>query len=284
MTQALALTEQHVEIRDRYTNWLRSWSDSERTIQARRTMMTSRLAAWGLDGFTEQNVVDYLAAPKADGSKRSKWTRSTYYAHLNCICAWLLVAGLIPVNPMVNVRKPDRGSKMPRPLSEQEVARIEATVQPPTSDWIKLALLAGLRASEIAAIRGEDVQADGIYVDGKGGKREILPCHPDLWHLAQRYPRTGYWFPGQFEGHMRSQQISLRVGHLFRSLGIDGSIHRCRHVYATRLLRSGVNIRTVQKLMRHSNLDTTANYTAVDEDELRNAVNLLPSSSGPTAA
>jgi Phage integrase family len=50
-------------------------------------------------------------------------------------------------------------------------------------------------------------------------------------------------------------------------------VHRCRHVYATRLLRSGVNIRVVQQLMRHASLQTTAAYTAVDEDELRDAVN-----------
>jgi integrase/recombinase XerD len=58
-------------------------------------------------------------------------------------------------------------------------------------------------------------------------------------------------------------------------MGISGSIHRCRRVYGTRLLRAGVNIRTVQQLMRHSNLDTTAAYTAVNEVELRNAIDML---------
>jgi integrase/recombinase XerD len=93
--------------------------------------------------------------------------------------------------------------------------------------------------------------------------------------MAQRYPRYGYWFPGNQAGHIRPQQVSMTVGRLFHSIGIEGSIHRCRHVFGTRLLRSGVNIRTVQKLMRHANLDTTANYTAVDEDELRAAIDLL---------
>ncbi len=59
---------------------------------------------------------------------------------------------------------------------------------------------------------------------------------------------------------------------VFDALGIEGSIHRCRHVFGTRLLRQGVHIRTVQKLMRHASLSTTANYTAVDEDELRAAI------------
>jgi site-specific recombinase XerD len=58
-------------------------------------------------------------------------------------------------------------------------------------------------------------------------------------------------------------------------LGIEGSTHRCRHVYATRLLRSGANVTGVQRLMRHGSLETTAAYTAVDEGELRGAVKLL---------
>jgi integrase/recombinase XerD len=259
------------DVLDEYAEWMRSWGASERTIGARLTMARSRLAAWGLDGFTTENITTYLARP---GLK--KWTVSTYHAHLTDICGWLLATGRIPSNPMPDVRKPRRPKGAPRPLSEVEVARVLSVVQGRTRHWIMLALLAGLRSSEIAKIRGEDVTVDGIYVHGKGDKAEVLPCHPQLWVIAQEYPRRGYWFPGNENGHIRSQQVSATVGRLFEALGIDGSIHRARHVYGTRLLRAGVNIRTVQKLMRHSNLDTTANYTAVDEDELRAAINLLP--------
>ncbi len=254
-----------------YVTWLRSWSDSERTVKARQTMANARLKEWGLEGFTETNVTTFLARPEL----KSRWTKSTYHAHLTCFCAWLEAAGWIESSPMPKVRKPKRPQNRPRPLSEREVARVLSVAEGTTADWINLALLAGLRASEIAKIRGEDVNADGIFVQGKGGKQEVLPCHPQLWDMAQHYPRIGYWFPGNDNGHVRSQHISLTVGRFFHALGIEGSIHRCRHVFGTRLLRSGVNIRTVQKLMRHSSLDTTANYTAVDEEELRAAVNLL---------
>lgn len=230
-------------------------------------MASSRLKAWGLDGFTAANISEFLARPNL-----SKWTRSTYHAHLTCFCAWLNASGYLDTNPMPDIRKPKRPPGKPRPLSEAEVEKVLSVVTGTTRDWILLALLAGLRASEVAKMRGEDVSADGIYVEGKGGTKEVLPCHPDLWDMAQRYPKYGYWFPGKQDGHVRNQQISLTVGRLFHSLGIEGSIHRCRHVYGTRLMRAGVNIRTVQKLMRHANLDTTANYTAVHEDEMRAAI------------
>lgn len=267
------------KILSEYEAWMRSWGASDRTIKARLTMARSRINAWGLDGFTVENVQAYLARRRvmADGTERemSQWTRTTYHAHLTDICAWLVATGRLEETPMPDVRKGKRPKGIPRPLSEREVERVLAVVTGQTRDWILIALLAGLRASEIAKIRGEDVTADGLYVLGKGNKPEMLPCHPDLWDMAQRYPRTGYWFPGSDDGHMQAQQVSLVTGRLFHAMGIDGSIHRARHTYGTRLLRAGNNIRTVQKLMRHANLDTTANYTAVDEDEMRAAINKL---------
>jgi len=258
------------EIAAEYVVWLRSWGASPRTIEARGQLARSRLAAWGVEGMTAVNITDFLARPDI-----KPWTRSTYHSNLTCFCAWLVASGHREGNPMAQVRKPKRPAPRPRPLTEAEVERVLAAVEGEVRDWILLALLAGLRASEIAKIRGEDVTADGIYVIGKGGKAETLPCHDDLWAMAERYPARGYWFPGPDEGHFRPQRISLIVGDLFHALGIQGSIHRCRHVYGTRLLRGGENIRVVQKLMRHSNLDTTATYTAVDEDELRAAINRL---------
>lgn len=260
-----------MEIIDEYETWLRSWGAAERTIEARRTLATSRLREWGLDGFTPANLTAFLARDL------SKWTRATYHSNLSDFCAWLAAAGYLDEDPMPGIRKPKRPKSLPRPLSEAEVTRVLDVTEGRVRDWVLLALLAGLRASEIAKLCGDDVAADGLYVEGKGGTVVTLPCHPDLWDMAQRYPRHGFWFPGPDDGHMRGQQISLIVGRLFHAMGIHGSIHRCRHVYGTRLLRAGVHIRRVQQMMRHASLDTTANYTAVDEDELRAAILVLPS-------
>ena len=264
-----------------YETWMRSWGAAERTITARRILATARLREWWLDGFTTENVEAFLAGPQPPDRKWSNWTRTTYNGHLRDLCAWLLANGYIEEDPMAEMRSPKRPESAPRPLSESEVRRVLSVVEGRTRDWILLALLAGLRVSEVSRVRGEDVEETGIYVRGKGGTEAVLPCHPDLWAMANRYPRHGFWFPGSDEGHIRSQQISAAVGKLFDALGIEGSIHRCRHYYATNLLRRGVHVRRVQKLMRHANLETTAAYTAVDEDELRDAINLLPSLDRP---
>lgn len=256
------------DVLHRYVTWLRSWDASPATIRSREIIARSRLAAWGLEGFTPENIATYLARPEL----KTKWSRSTYHGHLTCFCAWLFAAELIDADPMPNVRKPKRPRSTPRPLTDSEVELVLAETAGRVRDWLLLGLHAGLRASEIAKLRGQDFTSDGIRVQGKGDVTVTLPCHPDLWAMAQRYPRTGYWFPGPEDGHMRGVTISMTVGRKFRPLGIEGSVHRMRHTYGTRLLRSGVNIRIVQKLMRHASLATTATYTAVDEDELRAAI------------
>lgn len=261
-----------------FESFLRSWDASPQTIRARMVVVTARFNAWGLEGFTAEAIRQWFADAELE-----RWSRTTYYSHLNSFCEFLLTAGYAETNPMDDVRKPKAPRSLPRPLSEAEVARVLATADPRMRDWLLLALLQGLRVHEIAKIRGQDIQAEGLYVKGKGGVETTLPVHADIWAMAQRYPRQGYWFPSR-ESHLNASTITRLVTELFRSQGITGSIHRCRHVYGTRLLRAGVNIRQVQTLMRHGSLQTTALYTAVDEDELRAAINLLPSSAVPDDA
>ena len=254
-----------------YQTWLQSWAASDRTVQIRSRMAATRLEEWGLDGFTTQAVQEFLGRPGL-----SKWTKATYYSHLNCFCGWLVQTGRLEETPMENVRRPRQGASLPHPLSESEANRVLGAARGDMRAWLLLAMLSGLRAHEIAKLRGEDVQKDCLYVEGKGGTRAMLPTHPDLWALAQDYPRRGWWFPSG-DGPISADTVSSRTGKHFRALGVSGSIHRGRHLYATRLLRAGANIRVVQRLMRHSSLATTATYCAVDEDEMRAAVNLLPS-------
>jgi integrase/recombinase XerD len=158
-----------------YERWLHSWGAADKTVKARVNLARGRLAEWGLAGFTPEAVTEFLAR---DGL--SAWTRSTYHANLRDFCAWLVAAGHLEESPMEdpNIRKPKRPKSRPRPLSEPEVAAVLRIAHGRTRDWILLAMCAGLRAHEIAKLRGEDVDASGIYVKGKGGVEDTLPCHP----------------------------------------------------------------------------------------------------------
>jgi integrase/recombinase XerD len=269
-------TSREAQVISGYETWLRSWA-SERTTKARVQLATACLREWGLAGMTSENITEMLGRPTTKGTPKSRWSKATYHSHLKDFCGWLVASGHLDEDPMESVRAVKRPKSRPHPLSEVEVERLLSVVRGETRDWIVLALSTGLRVSEIAKLRGSDVTPRGIFVNGKGDLDAVIPCHPDVAEMAERYDTQGYWWPGSDDGHIPSQRITARVGEVFRAVGIEsGSIHRCRHTYATRLLRNGVNIRKVQKLVRHTNLETTAGYTAIDEDELAAAINTLP--------
>lgn len=259
---------------DQYETYLRSWQASETTIRARLTLARSRLKTWGVSGFTRDNLSTFLAVD-AKGQPRKKWTTATYHNHLSDLCNFLVASGRLDESPMLQIKRAKRPSRKPKPWTEAEIERILSVAEGEVRDWITLVLLSGLRAFEIAKIRGEDFTEEGLYVLGKGGVEATLPCHPELMEMRTRYPATGYWFPGGHDGHIDAQRISMTVSKFTSAIGIEGSIHRGRHAYGTRLLRSGANIRVVQRLMRHESLSTTAGYLAVMGDEEHAAIMLL---------
>jgi integrase/recombinase XerD len=266
------------DIADAYEAWLHSWA-RPKTEGARVGLIRNRLAAWGHpETWTPAQVQTFLTwgTDRAGlPERRPEWTVSTYYSHLHDFAKWCVRAGVIDRDFMLEVRKTAHPSNLPHPLSEAEVGIVLAAASSRQRTWLLLALLAGLRAHEIAKLRGEDIDPELIYVAGKGGKRAAIPTHPELWRIAQDYPRHGYWFPTR-GGHVTAGRVSASIGALFDDHGIEGSIHRARHTFGTRLVRAGVDLRRVQTLMRHSNLATTAGYTAVADDGLRDAVRLLP--------
>lgn len=253
--------------------WMRSWGASQTTVRARMSVVGVWVEACG-DPLNVQApaITEWLARPGM-----SPWTRQTYFYHLKSLFEYLEDAGLRLDNPMRGLRTPRTPKDRPRPLTSDEATRALATSSGNLRTWLLLGMLAGLRAHEIAKIRGSDVDERSIYVVGKGQQQAFIPTHPALWEIALVHPQ-GYWFPsrrGSKIPHIAGTSISGVVTRHFQALGIEGSSHRCRHSYATNLLRNGANIRVVQTLMRHESLATTAKYTAVDEDERMLAISGL---------
>jgi integrase/recombinase XerD len=254
-----------------YGDWMLAQRLRPNTITQRVDFADWRHREWGTWDLTSSTLAAWL-------NTYAGWTALTYHSHLSSIYKWQTDIGALEANPMTGVRRPPTPRPKPKPLSPSEVMAVLDGVAGHLRTWILLALFAGLRVHEIAKFRGEDIDAMTIYVEGKGGRAASLPTHPELWEIAQRYPRRGLWFPSPVrEGESYSpDHISGQIADRFRAVGIEkGSIHRLRATYGTRLLRSGVNLRVVQTLMRHSSLATTEHYLGVDEDERMAAIKLL---------
>lgn len=264
------------EILARWTTSLRAEGARPNTIEVRNggIRVLARHAGRSVLEVTTDDVRAWLA----DYSNAN--TRSTHYCTARGMFRWLSAEGLRTDNPVDAIRPPRVPRGVPRPCSTAALQAMLAAADPKTAAMITLAAFQGLRAGEVAAIRGEDfdLNAGTLRVIGKGEVEALLPVHPQVADLAARMP-SGFWFPAprRAEGHMASQVVSLCVRAACADAGVPlHGAHPLRHWFATWLVRGGADLRTTQTLMRHASLATTARYVQVDDDDRRAAVLRLP--------
>ena len=184
---------------------------------------------------------------------------------------------------MSTVREP---RKLPVVLSCEEVARlIAAAGKPKYQAVLSVAYGAGLRASEVVALKVGDVDSTRMTLrieQGKGRKDRYAMLSPLLlerlriwWrdaHAKGKMLDGGWLFPGQNPINPMSTRQFNRICHLAaEAAGIDKRVspHTLRHSYATHLLEQKVDIRVIQVLLGHKRLETTALYTQVATEVLR---------------
>lgn len=173
----------------------------------------------------------------------------------------------------------------PKALTKVEESRLIRTVERLGSDrdkaLIALLLYAGLRVGEAVMVRADDIEIGDrkgkvIVRAGKGQKRREIPLSADARGMIKPLlSKSSGWLFGGSAGHLTpraAQQIVKKYVYL-AMLDIKAiSPHTLRHTFATRLLRSGVDIVIVAALLGHSRLDTTARYTQPGWHDLEQAV------------
>jgi integrase/recombinase XerD len=192
---------------------------------------------------------------------------------------------------MSSVREP---RKLPVVLSREEVARlIDAAGKPKYQAVLSVAYGAGLRASEVVALKVGDIDSTRMTLrieQGKGRKDRyamlspvLLQCLRVWWQAAHAKGKMldgGWLFPGQNPINPMSTRQLNRICHMAAvAADIDKrvSMHTLRHSYATHLLEQKVDIRVIQVLLGHKKLETTALYAQVATDVLREVVSPLES-------
>lgn len=265
------------------SDWVLSMHAARRsyTVISERTRVITRL---GDDTTVQPCQVDAMDIVGWLAHYRTAWsiaTAGTYHGYLKAWFHWLQLTDRRIDNPMVKVGRPGSPDREPRPVSDVGVMRLlQTSMHHRTRVMILLAVLAGLRVSEIAAVRGEhvDVTVPSVWVDGKNRKARTIPLHPLLIDAAKTMPTHGIWFPGNsmrpgeaILGKSVSHVISLAM----RRADVAGTPHKLRHWFGTTLLDDGTDIRTVQELLRHSSLTTTQVYLKVPDQRRHDAINRL---------
>jgi len=173
--------------------------------------------------------------------------------------------------------------RLPDYLEPDELDALLDVAPPRHRLYFLLCARAGLRASEAAKLRHEDViWRDGepvvLHLIGKGDKEALLPLALSLRRYLPAFTqpaRRGWLFVGYKGGHVTRGAASVWLMADAAKAGIPrrkAHIHSLRHSFATHLLRAGVDLVTIRELMRHASLANTQIYLHVDPERLLGAI------------
>jgi len=183
---------------------------------------------------------------------------------------FLYLGGLMNRNParMVATRKLPK--RLPRWLSEEEVARlIEAARTPRDRALVEMLYATGCRAAEVAGMRVGEInwRNRSIRVLGKGNKERVVFFGSKAALALRNYLQartTGPVFRSFRRKALNPDTIARIVKKIGKRAGLDGvHTHTLRHSFATALLNRGADIRAVQELLGHASLRQTQVYTHV---------------------
>ena len=195
-------------------------------------------------------------------------------------------------NPVADLEYPKIRKSLPKYLTMEQSAALLQSVSGPNEkrDYaiLMLFLNCGIRRSELVGLNLTDVYDDRIRVVGKGNKERIVyfgsSCRKAIdAYLEERSKRVLSDNKALF-GSRDNNRISVSAVHrlvkkALMQAGLDAtqfSAHKLRHTAATMMLSGGVDVKTVQEVLGHENLNTTQIYTHIENTELKIAAEANP--------
>ena len=195
-------------------------------------------------------------------------------------------------NPVADLEYPKLRKSLPKYLTMSQSAALLQSVSGPNEkrDYaiLMLFLNCGIRRSELVGLNLTDVYEDRIRVVGKGNKERFVyfgsPCRKAIdAYLPERHKKVLTDNKALF-GSRNGNRISVDAVHALvkkalLKAGLDASqfsAHKLRHTAATMMLSGGVDVKTVQEVLGHENLNTTQIYTHIENTELKIAAEANP--------
>jgi len=230
----------------------------------------------------EQEIRDFLLHLARD-RKASPATLSMYVNALK----FLYNVTLKRPEAVQGLAYPKRAKTLPVILSPAEVLRILAAIRSLKHKAIvATAYAAGLRISEVCALRVSDIdsQRRRIHVRaGKGKKDRYVMLGESLLDLLRQYyrkarPQGAYLFPGyKPQRPICTNAVRQVLRQVIREIGLTKRVtmHTLRHCFATHLLEAGTDTRILQVLLGHSSIRTTLRYTHITDRLVQNLVSPL---------
>ena len=186
---------------------------------------------------------------------------------------------------MTEVQRARVPRRLPRPIGADTFARAVATAPADLRLAMLLAGMAGLRRAEITALRTSDLSLDAtvpmvVVRGGKGGRDRAVPLHDVLVAELRRTDLRREWL---FESPLRAGEpirpatLSSKVQRHMDAWGLEGRLHRMRHLFATMVADvSNGDLLLLAELLGHSSTATTMGYAQLSGRKAAAAVQALP--------
>ena len=238
---------------------------------------------------SKKEILSYLSFlfQKGLGSK----TVARKLSSLKSFFRYLVFKSIIPNDPSSEVETPKLLKSIPKSISEKEVEALLAAPDEKTDiglrdkTMIETLYSCGLRISELTNLEllNLNLRQGVIRVIGKGQKERLVPMGDQLIGLLELYisssrknllnkRHSDFLFLSTRGQRMTRQSFWHRIKHYCLASGFESdkiSPHVLRHAFATHLLNNGADLRVVQLLLGHSDLNTTQIYTEVARQRLK---------------
>ena len=223
-------------------------------------------------------------------SKRSCKRRLSTYRHFY---EFLVKKGYVKENPFIFVNSPKTEKKFPKVLYQDQVREIldenlkrEDELMLRDQAILEMLYFTGMRASELVSVNVQDLELSNrtVRVFGKGRKERIIPFSSECQKYVNRYLRECRPMLFRRNENPVNALILNSRGERLTTRGLEYILdmieentatyvglhpHLLRHSFATHLLENGADLKTIQELLGHANLNATQIYTHVTEETMR---------------
>ena len=240
---------------------------------------------------TLTEVYDFLAFLSRDRGL-NKTSRARMIVSIKGFYRYLVRTKQIAASPVADVDAPKKDKSLPRHLTLEESQRLLAAVEGRNKerDYCILCLFlnCGLRVSEMVGLNLTDIRQDRLMIHGKGSKERVVYLNDAAakaindWLLVRKnivaIDKNALFLSARRK-RMSVDSVQVMLKKTLLRAGLDASLyspHKLRHTAATLMLQNGVDVRTLQEVLGHENLNTTQIYTHVANPALRSAAMANP--------
>ncbi len=201
-------------------------------------------------------------------------------------------------NPSINLDQPVKKTVLPKFLTKEEIDNLIQTAKESTETddvrllcMLELLYASGMRVSELVSLKLTNFQYQQnnltpiLTVRGKGNKERMVVINDHAISAIDNYLKIRHVFEAEEESlwlfpSCGSHITRQRLGQLLKALAIKANLdpkkispHILRHSFASHLLENGADLRSIQRLLGHSSINTTQIYTHIQLGKLQEVIN-----------